>query len=581
MTDARETLFLVRTRSFGPVARLLAGRLAATGASVAVVLDDRAGDADTVPFTTTRLSERRLADLGFSGLPADWRWLCGDLCYVLAADAHPAFAAFAMVESDVYLPEASAARLVAALRGHPADAIAAGLGPSTKPPKFSTGLSALGLDPSWGCLFPITRVSAEVVAEMSALRRDQLAGVPRARINDEAILAGAVQRRGFSFARLEAVVPDLVSAGSFATSPPFLFEALANDPEERRVFHPVIPHGTILERLRSGEKAYSRHRLRRVLRDAPVHMREEIEALLAVAGARRPGGRRHDLVRMNGLVAALAPQRPLRIADVGANPLIEGEVSYRRLLDAGHAEVVGFEPQVEALAQLNARKSRAELYLPHALGDGTPRTLHLTQSPGFTSVYPADPASAALLGFRRGMSVTERTEVATRRLDDCAEVPPIDFLKIDVQGSETAIIANGAGKLAEAVAIQTEVRFFPIYEGEPSFGALEAELGRQGFRFLRFATLKSVALSSKAARLRLRRADFAQVVDGDAFFVRDLRGIAGWSDEAVKRLALLADAVMDCPDLACFALEELVRRQVVADGIVDTYLGWLPRNRRR
>lgn len=581
MTAVRETLFLVRARSFGPMARLLAGRLAASGVPVALVLDERGGDADTAPFERIGLSERRLAELGFSPLPADWRWLCGDLCYALAADAHPAFAAFVLVEADVYLPEASAAVLVEELRKHPAEAIASGLGPSSRPRKFSSGLARLGLDADWGGIFPLTCATAEVVAEMGRFRREQLRSAPDERVNDEAILAGAVQRRGFSFERLEAVVPDLVSGECFATNPPFLFEALLENSDERRIFHPVVTFDTVIERLRSGEKAYSRHRLRKVLRDAPEHMGKEIEGLLADSGTARPARRRPELDRMNGIVGALAPDRRLRIADVGANPLIEGEVSYRRLLEEGHAEVVGFEPQEEALAALNARKSEAELYLPYALGDGSPRTLHLTQSPGFTSVFPADPSSASLLGFWRGMSETGRTTVATRRLDDCPEVPPIDFLKIDVQGSETAIIANGARKLAEAVAIQTEVRFFPIYEGEPSFGALEAELARQGFRFLRFATLKSVALSSRTVRKRLKRADFAQVVDGDAFFVRDLRGISTWSDEAVKRLAVLADAVMDCPDLAVFALEVLVGRNVVAEAVVDAYVGGLPQARRR
>jgi FkbM family methyltransferase len=450
---AHDTLFLVRTQGFGTMARLLAERLAATGVPVAAVVDQRDGPVDTAPFDKIDLSERRLAELGFSGLPADWRWLCGDLCYALAADARPDFAAYALIESDVYLPEASAAKLVEALRLHPAEAIAARLGSRHGRRKYSKGLARLGLDPDWGCIFPLTRASATVVWEMGVLRKEQLATAPDARLNDEAILAGAVLRRGLPFERLEALVPELVAAECFDTNPPFLFEALRDNPEERRVFHPVVPFEMIMERLRTGEKSYSKRRLRHVLQSAPDPMAKAIRRVLRDSGTTGRMHRRPDLVRMNGLVAALSPDRRLRIADVGANPLIEGEVSYRRLLDAGHADVVGFEPQEEALAALNARKSAAELYLPHAPGDGTPRTLHLTQSPGFASVFPADPASAALLGFSRGMSVTERAEVATRRLDDCAEVPPIDFLKIDVQGSETAIIAHGAIKLAEAVAI--------------------------------------------------------------------------------------------------------------------------------
>ncbi|TCO74005.1 FkbM family methyltransferase [Rhodovulum euryhalinum] len=291
--------------------------------------------------------------------------------------------------------------------------------------------------------------------------------------------------------------------------------------------------------------------------------------------------RGRDARRTGALIAALAPERRLRILDVGANPLIEGEVSYRKLLDLGHAEVVGFEPQPDALAALNARKSQAETYLPHVLGDGSRQVLHLTRAPGFTSVYPADPDSARLLGFADGMAEIGATAVETRRLDDLPQVPRVDFLKIDVQGSERAILAHGRDRLAEAIAVQTEVRMFQIYRGEPSHGDLETELAAQGFRFLRFATLKHVALSRRRHARRLKRAEFAQAVDGDAFFVRDLRGAGEWSDEALKRLAILADGVMDCPDLALFALDLLETRGCIGGTVIDDYLTALPAARLR
>ncbi|MEY2960301.1 MAG: hypothetical protein RLZ60_131, partial [Pseudomonadota bacterium] len=75
-----------------------------------------------------------------------------------------------------------------------------------------------------------------------------------------------------------------------------------------------------------------------------------------------------DIRRMNTLIADLRPSERLHVLDIGANPLIEGDVSYKPLLDHGHAEVFGFEPQEDALAALNDRKSDNETYLPHALG---------------------------------------------------------------------------------------------------------------------------------------------------------------------------------------------------------------------
>ena len=134
---------------------------------------------------------------------------------------------------------------------------------------------------------------------------------------------------------------------------------------------------------------------------------------------------------MHQLIAMFGAGHPIRVLDVGANP-IEGDPSYKALLDAGHATVTRFEPQADALAALNAAKSANETYLPDALGDGHDHQLHLYHHSGFTSIFPPDAASADLLGFGRSMAVTGSIPLPTRKLDDIAEISAIDFLKIDV-----------------------------------------------------------------------------------------------------------------------------------------------------
>jgi hypothetical protein len=51
------------------------------------------------------------------------------------------------------------------------------------------------------------------------------------------------------------------------------------------------------------------------------------------------------------------------IVDIGANP-IDGDPPYKRMLQAGLCKVNGFEPQQEALDQLNKNKSPLERYFP-------------------------------------------------------------------------------------------------------------------------------------------------------------------------------------------------------------------------
>lgn len=45
----------------------------------------------------------------------------------------------------------------------------------------------------------------------------------------------------------------------------------------------------------------------------------------------------------------------VKVVDIGANP-IDGSPPYAALLKAGNADVVGFEPNPEALAKLNEMK---------------------------------------------------------------------------------------------------------------------------------------------------------------------------------------------------------------------------------
>ena len=99
-----------------------------------------------------------------------------------------------------------------------------------------------------------------------------------------------------------------------------------------------------------------------------------------------------------------------------------------------------------------------------------------------------------------------RTRIETQRLDDLAEVDDIDFLKIDIQGGELAVLVHGREKLKNAVVIQTELQFVNLYEGQPSFGEVDQELRAQGFIPHAFAALKNLSeekLNVKKGRTKL------------------------------------------------------------------------------
>ena len=142
----------------------------------------------------------------------------------------------------------------------------------------------------------------------------------------------------------------------------------------------------------------------------------------------------------------LSPERLTDVVDVGANP-IDGEPPYTPMLDAGLCRVTGFEPQHEALLELQRKKGPNERYLPYAVGDGDLHTLNICRASGMTSLFEPDPVTLSLFEFLKPLAeVIERVLLQTRRLDDISEIQHVDFLKIDIQGGELAVFKGGRSK---------------------------------------------------------------------------------------------------------------------------------------
>jgi hypothetical protein len=275
------TLFVIRGRAFDKLARTLADQLSQAGLDVLLVMDERQEETDTSPYDKLSIDETALAAIGITGLPKNWAWFCGDLCYYLAATKRPEYARYCLVESDVYIAQAGLGSFINAVTETQFDAVASQLGPQTKRRIYSRDLAQLELDPNWGCIFPITAVSRAVLLEMKDLRSEVLTDHPNAHLNDEAILSGALQRGGFRYTSLEKLLPKQFSRDCFDTNPPHLHEGIAQDGAEIRIFHPVATFDTVLHRIGTGEKNYNKHRLRKILRAAPPTFKTALLAHLA------------------------------------------------------------------------------------------------------------------------------------------------------------------------------------------------------------------------------------------------------------------------------------------------------------
>jgi len=266
----------------------------------------------------------------------------------------------------------------------------------------------------------------------------------------------------------------------------------------------------------------------------------------------------------------LGTTRPTAVVDVGANP-IDGDPPYASMLAAGLCTVVGFEPQADALAKLHAAAGPHERYLPHAVGDGREHELKVTWMNGMTSFFEPDVARlSALNEFARYGEVLERSTIVTTRLDDVADLGPVDLLKIDVQGSELMVFQNGRKTLADAVAVHTEVSFIPLYQDQPTFAEVDVELRSQGFLPHAFAAVKRWPISPGVLDDDIFRTH-QQLLEADVAYVKDFGRLEDLSDEQVAHLALLAHHVYSSPDLVVRCLVDLVGRAAVDAEVVPAY----------
>lgn len=266
----------------------------------------------------------------------------------------------------------------------------------------------------------------------------------------------------------------------------------------------------------------------------------------------------------------------LEIMDIGAMP--EGDDRYSVLVKQGLARVTGFEPNQEQLSRLRARTGP---YTYHSafLGDGNPATFRVARYPGCSSLLEPDPGVIDLFSTigaadpGGNFHIIRSENVQTIRLDDVPGCAAPDLIKIDVQGAELTVLDNGRRTLANALLVDCEVEFLPLYRDQPLFCDMQAFFRECGFVLHKFVDVAGRCF--RPHTLDNPVLPMSRLLWADAIFVRDFTRLERYSsDDLIKACAIL-HGVYRSYDLVSFLLQECDRRSKTR--YADPYMAYLQR----
>lgn len=256
---------------------------------------------------------------------------------------------------------------------------------------------------------------------------------------------------------------------------------------------------------------------------------------------------------------------PIHVADIGA-ALTNDVPPYQPLLDKGLARLSAFDA--------DERRELAEGATVYSdiIADGEKHTLYLcSPDSGMTSILrPCARGLAFFNGFSRFGQVHDEVPVQSRRLDDVG-LAPVDYIKLDIQGAELMALKGGEKVLADCVAVQLEVSFIPLYEGQPSFGEVDLYMRSRGFAPHCFTEVKpwSIAPVKKYGDERL---PFNQLLEADVVYIRDPLRLDRMTSGQLRKLIYIAWHCYQSPDLAGRLMLELEMRNAAAAGSAQALL---------
>ncbi len=260
--------------------------------------------------------------------------------------------------------------------------------------------------------------------------------------------------------------------------------------------------------------------------------------------------------QFSNIIKNSCPDISITILEIGARPFQDNSREpYWSLLDTlPNVEIHAFEVDEALCAKLNGETPKQVIYHPFALGRPEKnRTFYETANPMCSSLYKPNEALLNKYSQLEPAFLKAEHKIDTHALDLFLEeqsVPPIDMIKIDIQGAELECFEHGLQALSTACYIHTEVEFVEVYEGQPLFRDVDTFLSSKGFMLQKFPYLDGRSL--KPVQLP-KDAPISQLMWCDAVYIPSVLTLEAKNDATLLKLALFAQ-MYHSPDLSFHCL---------------------------
>ena len=264
-------------------------------------------------------------------------------------------------------------------------------------------------------------------------------------------------------------------------------------------------------------------------------------------------------------------QEPVKILDIGARGGLE---EHWKVYQSDIVQI-GIEPDRVECDRLNKNSDEHHIFYPFALGRKTEkRPFYVCQGQGSSSFYPANREFIERFDAQSSqlMTIRQTIEQETISLDTFCEqenLTQLDFIKLDVEGSELDILQGGKECLKQVIGLSLEVLFHSFLRNQPTFSEIDLWLQEQGFYLYDLASYRHGRKDFDLPSDSYGNTQDGQVLWAQALYLRDGfqeldRSDSSLSKNQTKILKLASFMELFClPDCTFELLKKAVEYQLI------------------